>query len=137
MVEIYDMANPRVLLLVPKQELYMQRSLPPGQVVNPMLPPRDSNPCTVMPEGRCEKLDSEMLHGRPVSKWQVAVDQQGKTLRSLHWIDDERLMSLRDVWLDGSVSELTLQGTAKRDGRVAERWKRVTVHADGRSETTR
>lgn len=136
MVKIYDMANQRLLVLVPQQKIYMQRGLPSGRSVNPMLPPRDSNPCSVIPEGQCEKLGSENLFGRPVSKWEVTVDQQGKALHSLHWIDEERLMSLRDVWPDGSVSELTLQGTERRDERVTERWQRVTEHLDGTKDVT-
>ncbi len=136
-VEIYDMANQRVLLLVPKQKLYMQRALPPGEVINPMLAPRDNNPCAAIAQGQCEKLGSETLYGRSVSKWQVTVVAQGKTLRSLHWIDDQRLMSLRDAWPDGSVSELTLQDSAAREGRITERWERVTAHPDGKKEITK
>jgi hypothetical protein len=136
MVEIYDMNNHHTLLLVPQQKVYMQRAFLPGQVVNPMLPPRDSNPCTVMPEGECKKLGSETLYGRPVSKWEVTVKRQGKMLRSLHWIDDDRLMSLRDVWPDGSVSELKLQDIEEFDGRTSERWQRTTVRPDGKNETT-
>jgi hypothetical protein len=134
MVEIYDMKNQRVLLLVPQQKVYMQRGFPPGQAVNPMLPPKDSNPCAALAEGQCKKLGTEMRYGRPVSKWEVMIDQQGETLRSLHWIDDERMMSLRDVWPDGSVSELVLQGTEKVDGRPTERWQRTTTHKDGKKD---
>jgi len=134
MVEIYDMQNQRVLFLVPQQKIYMLRSLPPGKMVNPMLPSRDSNPCAVMPEGQCRKLGSEALYGRPVSKWEVAIDRQGEVMRSLHWIDDERLMSLRDMWPDGSVSELRLIDIEIFDRRTTERWQRTTLLPDGKKD---
>jgi len=136
-IEIYDLADQRIQLLVPQQKIYMQRSLPPGQLVNPLLPPVDSNPCTAIPEGRCKKLGSEIIHGRPVSRWEVTVDHQGEVFRSLHWIDDERLMSLRDVWPNGAVSELMLTDFEELDGRTTERWQRTTVSPEkGRYVTT-
>jgi len=133
-VEIYDMENQRLLLLVPEQKIYMQRDFPPGQVVNPILPPGESNPCSVMPEGKCKKLGDETMYGRPVSHWEVTLKRQGTTLHSLHWIDDERLMSLRDVWPDGSISEMKLLGIEDIDGEKTERWQRTTVHPDGKKE---
>ena len=100
-VEIYDMENQCVFFMIPAQKIYMQRDIPPGQVPNPILPSRENDPCSVMPEGECRKLASETLYGRPVSKWEVTIERKGKILHSLHWIDDDRLMSLRDVWPDG------------------------------------
>ena len=133
-VEIYDMENRRVMFLVPQQKVYMQRTLLPGQVRNPLLPAAESNPCSVMPEGECRKLGSETLDGRPVSRWEVTVMRKGKTLHSLHWIDEARLMSLRDVWPDGSISVTTLTSVEDLGGRKTERWERTTTHADGKKD---
>lgn len=130
-VEIYDLENRRILLLVPQQKLYMQRVLPPGKMNNPLLPPADSNPCSVMSEGYCTKIASETLYGRSVSRWEVTIERKGERLKSLHWIDDERLMSLRDVWPDGSVSELMLTDITQLNGRMAEHWQRTTAPAGG------
>ncbi len=137
LVEIYDMKNHRVLLLMPQQKQYRQRVLPAGPAANPMVPSRDSNPCSAMPEGECKKLGSESLYGRSVSKWEVTLKREDETLHSLHWIDDERKMSLRDVWPDGSVSELVLQGRENFDGRATERWQRTTTHPDGKKEVAK
>ena len=135
-VEIYDLENRRILLLVPQQKLYMQRVLPPGKMNNPLLPPADSNPCSVIPEGDCKKIGSEEVYGRPVSRWEVTVERKGERLRSLHWIDDERLMSLRDVWPDGSVSELMLVDITQLNGRMAEHWQRTTAPVGGEHYVT-
>jgi len=131
-VEIYDMKNQRAMLLFPQEKIYKQRVASPGKSANPMLPPKGSNPCSAMPEGQCKKTGTETLYGRPVSKWEVTLKRGGKTFHSMHWIDDERLMSLRDVWPDGSVSEFVLQDTEVRDGRMTERWQRTTTHPDGK-----
>ncbi|TCK18529.1 hypothetical protein DFR30_1807 [Thiogranum longum] len=135
-VEIYDLENGRILLLVPQQKLYMQRALPAGKMINPLLPPGDSNPCSVLAEGQCRKLGNEEVYGRPVSRWEVTVERKGERLRSLHWIDDERLMSLRDVWPDGSVSELMLIDIEQLNGRMAEHWQRTTAPSEGEHYVT-
>jgi hypothetical protein len=136
-VEIYDMNKRRVLFLVPGQKIYMQRDLSAEAMTGPVLKSKDSNPCSAMRDGDCRKLGSESLYGRPVSRWEVTVKHQGKTLRSLHWIDDQRLMSLRDVWPDGSTTESILKGVESLDGRETERWQRTTTTSGGgRQETT-
>ena len=135
-VEIYDMKNQRVLVLVPQQKVYMQRDLPAGAAGNPMLPPKDSTPCTGMPDAHCKKLATERLLGRPVAKWEVTIDRKDKQSHSLHWIDEKRHMSLRDVWPDGSVTESVLEGKESLDGRSVERWRRTTSFPDGKKETT-
>lgn len=136
MVEIYDMKNQRVLLLVPNQSIYMQREVPGNSGANPMLPPKDSNPCKAIPDSKCTKLGSETLYNRPVSKWEVSVERDGEQMRSLHWIDDERFMSLRDVWPDGVVSEQTLAGSETLNGRSVERWVKTTTLKEGKKEIT-
>ena len=82
------------------------------------------------------KTDSEELYGRPVSRWEMTVERKGKQLHSLHWIDDERLMSLRDVWPDGSVSRLILVDIEKLNGRMAEHWQRTTTPFGGERYVT-
>ena len=136
MVEIFDMKNQRVLLFVPDQKVYMQRDFPPGTTGNPVMPPQDSNPCASIPEAHCRKVGTDTLYGRPVSQWEMIIKRNGETLRSLHWIDDSRHMSLRDVWPDGSTTESILQGKEMLHGRATERWEQVTTTKDGKKRTT-
>lgn len=135
-VEIYDMKNRRMLLLVPQVKTYMQRDIPEEPGGNPMLPAKDSNPCAVLKDAQCKKIGTETLYGRPVIQWEVTMENKGKLVRSLHWIDDQRHMSLRDVWPDGSVTKSILQGKELRNGRDTERWQRTTTLPDGTKETT-
>jgi hypothetical protein len=135
-VEIYDLKKRRVLFVVPGQKIYMQRDLPAEAVAGPVLESNDSNPCSAMRDGDCKKLGSESLYGRTVSRWEVTVKHQGKTLRSMHWIDDQRHMSLRDVWPDGSTTASILKGMESLDGRQTERWQRTTTTTGGDKQTT-
>jgi len=135
-VEIYDMEHQRLLLLVPEQKIYMERELPADQMPGPLAPTESTDPCSALPGGQCKKLASETLYGRSVSRWEVRIIRDGKPLNSMHWIDDERLMSLRDVWPDGSVSELTLAGKETLDGRPVEHWTRTHTAVDGKKKST-
>jgi hypothetical protein len=132
MVEIYDMKNQRVLLMVPQQASYMLRRIPNGRMSNPMLPPSQSDPCSYVAAAKCMPLTNESLHGRRVTKWEMVVIREGQNLRSLHWMDDERRIPLREQWSDGTVSELRPLGQETLNGRPAERWEMKVTHPDGK-----
>ena len=136
MVEIYDMKNQRALLLMPQQRSYMERKLPAGGAGNPMLPSKETNPCAMLPKAQCKELGRETLHGRPVIKWEMVVTQDDQPLRSLHWIDAERNMPLRQTFPDGTTSEMRLVDKESLDGRATERWELTTTRSDGESMTS-
>ena len=136
MVEIYDMKNQRLLLLVPQQASYMQRQMSNGRMGNPMLPPSQSDPCAYAPDAKCRSLTSESLHGRKVTKWEMVTDREGQNFRSLHWMDNERHIPLREQWTDGTVSELRPLGQENLNGRQAERWERKVTRPDGKQVTS-
>lgn len=136
MVEIYDMKNQRALLLIPEQRSYMERKLPPGGISNPMLPSKETSPCTMLPDAQCKQLGRETMYGRPVVKWEMVVTQDDQPLRSLHWIDAERNMPLRQTFPDGTVSEMRLLGQESLGGRATERWEITTTRSDKESMTT-
>ncbi len=46
-------------------------------------------------------------------------------------------MPLRDVWPDGSVSELKLTGMEVLDGRKTESWQRTMTDAEGKQSTSK
>ena len=132
MVEIYDMKNQRLLLMVPQQASYMLRQMSNGRMANPMLPPSQSDPCSYVAAAKCRLLTSEFLHGRRVTRWEMIVNREGQNLRSLHWMDDERHIPLREQWPDGTVSELRPLGQESLNGRPAERWEMKVTHPDGK-----
>jgi hypothetical protein len=136
MVEIYDMKNQRALLLMPEQRSYMERKLPQGGIRNPMLPSKETSPCSMLPEAQCKQLGRETLYGRPVVKWEMVVTQDDQPLRSLHWIDAERNMPLRQTFPDGAVTEMRLLGNESLGGRATERWEITTTRSDKESMTS-
>ena len=136
MVEIYDMKNQRALLLMPQQRSYMERKLPQGGITNPMVPPKETSPCAMLPDAECKQLARETMYGRPVVKWEMVVTQDEQPLRSLHWIDAERNMPLRQVFPDGTVSEMRLLGQESLSGRATERWEITTTRSDKEAMTS-
>jgi len=133
MVEIYDMKNHRLLLMVPQTASYMLRRMPEGAMGNPMLPPAESSPCTWVPAASCRVLGSEPLFGRRATKWEMVKEGQE---RSLHWMDNERHMPLRQEWPDGGVYELRPAGLETLNGRRAERWEMTVTQPDGKKQTS-
>jgi len=136
MVEIYDMKNQRALLLMPEQRSYMERRVPAGGAGSPVLPANETNPCAMVPKAQCKELGRETLHGRPVIKWEMVVTQDDQPLRSLHWIDAERNMPLRQTFPDGTTSEMRLVGQESLGGRATERWELTTTRSDKEAMTS-
>lgn len=135
-VEIYDIKNQRALLLLPQQRSYMERKLPGGGSRNPMLPPKETSPCALLPEAQCKELGRETMYGRPVVKWELVITQDEQPLRSLHWVDAERNMPLRQQYPDGTRSEMRLLGQETLNGRATERWEITTTRSDKESTSS-
>lgn len=130
MIEIYDIENQRALLLVPQQAVYIEQNIPPGGMKNPLLPPVESSPCSFAKESECTRLGNETLYGRPVVKWEMTSRRDEQVFHSMHWIDEQRQMPLRQFWEDGTVSEMRPMGQQLLHGRNTERWQLV-VTRDG------
>jgi len=131
MVEIYDIENQRALLLVPEYTIYIEQEIPPEGLRNPLLPPGDgdANPCNLAPQAECQRLGEDTLYGKQVVLWEMTIRRDDQVLRSLHWIDEQRQMLLRQLWEDGTSSEMRPLGNALLDGRDTERWQ-LTISRD-------
>ena len=130
-VEIYNFSQGRAWLLMTQQKVYMeqQMSAEMAKAFRVQIPP--ANPCEGGKEVQCRRLGEEKLDGRQVVKWEMTAQQEGRTLRSLHWLDRERNLPLRQLWPDGSVSELKIAGTERLNGRATEKWELLTTRPDG------
>ena len=135
-VEIYDIANQRAYLLMPARSAYLERSAPPGGMMNPMLPPAQANPCAYVPNAVCRQLGQETLEGRTVVKWEMDLKRDGQTKRSLLWMDQQRLMPIRQLWPDGTLTEMHFKGRENLNGRQVERWEMVATQPTGQSMTS-
>lgn len=136
-VEIYDMENQRTFLLVPQLRSYAEHTVTDGDMTNPMLPPETLDPCTGIAGSVCRPLGSEKVAGRSATRWEMVVTLSDEhEQRSLHWVDEERHMPLRDIWSDGSITEMKLLGKEELNGRPSELWQMVTTRPDGTSNKT-
>ena len=91
----------------------------------------DVSPCEGVPNVTCRKLGEEEVNGRLAEKWEFLSEDQGRELRSLVWIDKEKRFPVRQLYPDGSMSEMNLLGKEKINGRLTEKWEAATVQPNG------
>ena len=136
MVEIYNLAEKRALLLMPNKRMYMEREMPGDMPPNPLANQPSANPCGNNPNLQCKRLGEEQIEGRRAVKWEMSGQQDGRPVRSLHWIDHSRNLPLRQLWSDGTISELRVLGRETLNGRATEKWELVTTRPDGDSRSS-
>lgn len=130
-VEImYPDKNMRVML-IPQEKIYLQQqSNQPASGVSASKS-KSVKPCEGVPNTTCKKLGNETINGRQTEKWEFLVQRNGQSVRSLHWIDTERRMPIREFFPDGTVTELSILGKEKLNGRQTEKWSMQMTRADG------
>ncbi len=129
LVEIFDYANGRAVLLNKDQKQYMEQKASSGGLKD--WNNASTNPCDGLEGASCTKLGQEQLQGRTVEQWQMTMTQDGKPARALYWIDVERKMPLKQIFPDGTVSELHYLGSEAVNGRNTEKWEMVTTRSNG------
>lgn len=132
-VEITDLGAGLAARLLPASRTYMVRQANPQVLEQIRQAQRPTTPCVGMPDAKCNKLGEEAVFGRPTEKWEMVVQYQGRDFRSLYWIDKERFMPLRQLWADGTVTELRPAGREQLHGRSTEKWQMVTRRSDGQN----
>jgi len=129
LVEIFDYANGRAVLLNKDQKQYMEQKAGNGGIKD--WSNSSANPCDGVEGASCAKLGQEQMQGRVVDKWEMTINQNGKPARAIYWIDAERKMPLKQIFADGTVSELHYLGTEAVNGRNAEKWEMVMTRSNG------
>ncbi|VAW67328.1 hypothetical protein MNBD_GAMMA10-2653 [hydrothermal vent metagenome] len=89
------------------------------------------NPCNRMQYATCTQLADESINGRNTQKWQIISIQQGRNVRTLHWIDVDRQLAVREFFNDGSMAEMTLEKIETINNRKTEKWVRKISRPDG------
>jgi hypothetical protein len=129
LVEIFDYANSRAVLLNEKLKQYMEQNAPSKGVGD--WSKTSANPCEGVQDATCRKMGREKLQGRVADKWEMTVDQSGEKVQAFYWLDVERKMPLKQSFPDGTVSEMHFLGRESVNGRKAEKWEMVTTRKDG------
>ena len=134
-IPVVEIVNTKLnirLLLVEKEKIYLQQQNDArmknmvARKTKPMIP------CAGMENTTCKKLTTEKIHNRETEKWQFTLADNGKTYNSLHWIDVQYRMPVREFYHNGTVMELTMLGAEPLNGRTTEKWFMLITHADGR-----
>lgn len=130
-IEIVYPGQGKRVVMFPSQGTYMEQSA--GKPAKKGAA-ADSSPCADLAEASCTKMGTEQVHGRDTVKWEVSRAVQGQQpVRSLHWIDRERSLPLREFFPDGTLSELRQVGGETLHGRQAEKWEHTVTMPDGNS----
>jgi len=131
-VEIVNTKLKTRVLLIEKEKVYLQQYNNPrlkkmvSKKTKPMIP------CAGMENTTCKKLTTEKINNRDTEKWQFTLVENGKNYNSLHWIDVQFRMPVREFFHNGTVMELTMLGAETLGGRLTEKWFMLLTHADGR-----
>ncbi|OOZ40781.1 hypothetical protein BOW53_06595 [Solemya pervernicosa gill symbiont] len=122
----------RRVMLLTAQKSYMERK---GGNVPSAIAQRSSNdnPCQDVENVACKPLGRESVHGRSSVKWELISNNKGTVERTLMWLDELRMMPLRQIYPDGTVSELRLLKNEDLNGRETEKWKLTVTRSDGQT----
>ena len=127
-IEIMNSKNKTRSLLVPKEKVYVQHHSNESMKETKS---GSKKPCDGLIDTTCKMLVKEKVNNRQTEKWEFVVKRNGQDYRSLHWIDVERQMPIREFFPDGTVTELLLQGKEQINGRKTEKWVMQVTRADG------
>ena len=61
----------------------------------------------------------------------MTVKRNGRSFKSLHWLDKKRHMPLREQLHDGTVSTMTMLEKEKMNGRNTEKWEISAIRSNG------
>lgn len=135
LIEIVNTNKQVRYFLIPEQKIYMQQQSPELVMPAGSGEPASTKPCDGMKDTRCEMLGKELINDRQAEKWEFTVNQGGKMQLSLHWIDVEHRMLVREFMPDGTLTELLPMGTGLINDRHTEKWLWRSIKPDGQIET--
>ncbi len=134
-IEIVKLKQQSRIFLVPKEKIYMQ-------IANPALSNQgveeisvSAKPCEGLPNTTCQMLGEEQVNKRNAEKWEFIATHEKQTYRSLHWVDIEHRMFIREFFPDGTISELVPDGVEKVNGRQTEKWLWMLSDSDGKIQS--
>jgi hypothetical protein len=129
-IEIVYLEQKRRVMLLPDQDAYMEKvdeSVPSMEAGS-----KKVNPCAGLKGISCKKLGTEKVNGRNAEKWEMTSRQNtGRDVKTLHWIDLERNIPVKEFFQDGTVSELRKIKSEKVNGRNTEKWELTISTPDG------
>ena len=130
-VEIVYPKEKRRILLNENRKTYVEQKAQNSKSAKPKK--TSSSPCNSILGATCKKLGKDKINGRGAIKWEMTVKRNGRSFKSLHWLDTKYHMPLREQLHDGTVSTMTMSGKEKINGRNTEKWVLNAVRPNGQS----
>lgn len=127
-IEIIHPDDNRRLLLFPREKVFVEQyapAFPDRRVAG------DNSPCEKMPGTLCRKLGDEVVNNIKTEKWEFTRVVKGRPEHSLHWIERERQLPVREFFPDGTAIDMFLLATETVNNREAEKWRMQVLGADG------
>lgn len=127
---VYEKEKRRVLLNTMRKTYVEQKTQNKNTVVTHDM---SRSPCAGITNTTCKKLGAEKINGRKATKWEMTVLRNGRSFKSLYWLDDKYHMPLREQLHDGTVATMALSGKEKVNGRNTEKWTFSAIRPDGQT----
>ena len=136
LIEIVKIKKQERIVLLPEHKVYMQQ-----QNNNPAMKEvadsnKNANPCEGLVNTSCVMLAKETINERPTEKWEFTIKQNDQDRKTLHWIDVEHRMVVREFMPDGTLMELIPKGVEMLNGRSSEKWLWQLLASDGQERTS-
>ena len=131
MIEIIEPEANKRTLLFPEEKVFVEQhapAFPDRRVTN------DGTPCAKLAGTLCRMLGKEEINGLEAEKWEFSRVEKGRPVHTLHWIDAERRLPVREFFSDGTAIEMSLLENETLNGRKAEKWRMQVMAANGRRE---
>lgn len=131
MIEIIDAETNKRTLLFPAEKVFVEQhapAFPDRRVTN------NDTPCAKLPGTLCRMLGKEQINGLETEKWEFSRVEKGRPVHSLHWIDSQRRLPVREFFTDGTAIEMTLLEDETLNGRKAEKWRMQVMAPSGQRE---
>jgi hypothetical protein len=135
-VEITNANAMTRLVIIPGEKIYLMQKVNPQEATLANKKTDNKKPCKDLPNTTCKLIGEEKINNRQTEKWEFTSNRNGQNFRSLHWIDKERRMPIREFFPDGTVTELMMNAKEKINGRQTEKWTMQITRADGQQMTS-
>lgn len=126
-IEILDPLKGVALLILPGQQTYLERVLPPTNVASADSK-GDGNPCHELNNMKCTSLGEEVINGRKARKWEI-VNSAGDV--AYQWSDLEHRFAVKREYKGATLLELQYLGNERVNERDVEKWKSTVENSDG------
>jgi len=134
-IEIVKLKQQSRIFLVPNEKIYMQITNPNPTDQGIQEISVSAKPCEGLPNTSCQMLGEEKVNQRDAEKWEFTATIEKQSYRSLHWVDKEHRMFIREFFPDGTISELVPDGVEKINGRNTEKWLWMLSGSDGKMQS--